>query len=321
MKPKLFESLMQRDGEFKEHVENLRHKAGMHPFLKRYCEVGVREGLFSDSVGAVGRLHDTLVQAAYPEMIGRSIITVLPTSEAMERFPLEADAVAYRYAEGAAARLSGKKNTNVDVYTNVLAESSEEWTREFLEDATWNVLDRMVEKVGRALGAEETNAVLALYGAVAAGDLAGGAAIDQQSAAMDWTGLVKLHEAVRKENWSPTVLAVNETQLHQLLTDDKFIHAQYLPSEQTNLEQGSIGSVLGMRVCASTLVPNGTAYAVDTRVASVMLLRRDITVDDWEDIKNGKYGVRATTRFGVGVLRSNAIAKMTNIATTLTAPE
>jgi HK97 family phage major capsid protein len=320
MKPKLFESLMQRDGEFKEHVENLRHKASVHPFLKRYCEVGVREGLFSDSVGALGRLHDTLVQAAYPEMIGRSIITVMPTSEAMERFPLEADAVAYRYAEGSAARLSGKKNTNVDIYTNVLSESSEEWTREFLEDATWNVMDRMVEKVGRALGAEETNAVLALYGAVAAGDLAGGAPVDQQSAAMDWTGLVKLHEAVRSENWSPTVLAVNETQLHQLLTDDKFIHAQYLPSEQTNLEQGSIGSVLGMRVCASTLVPNGTAYAVDTRVASVMLLRRDITVDDWEDIKNGKYGVRATTRFGVGILRSNAIAKMTNIATTLTVP-
>ena len=36
-----------------------------------------------------------------------------------------------------------------------------------------------------------------------------------------------------------------------------------------------------------------------------------------EEIKQGKYGVRATTRFGIGILRSNAIAKMTNIATTL----
>ncbi len=318
MKPKLFEALIQRDGEFKEHVENLRHKVSVHPFLKRYCEVGVREGLFSDSVAAVGRLHDTLVQAAYPEMIGRSIITVMPTTEAMERFPLDEKSVAYRYAEGAATRLSGKKNSTVDVYTNVLSEASEEWTREFLEDATWNVMDSMVEKVGRALGEEETSTVMTLYGAVADADLAGGAPINQSNAAMNWNGLVKLHDAVVKQNWRPTVLAVNETQLHQLLTDDKFIHAQYLPSDQTNLEQGSIGSVLGMRVQASTLVPNGTAYAVDTRVASVMLLRRDITVEDWEDIKNGKYGVRATTRFGIGILRSNAIAKMTNIATTLT---
>jgi HK97 family phage major capsid protein len=308
---------MQRDGEFKEHIENLRHKANVHPFLKRYCEVGVREGLFSDAVSALGRLHDTLVQAAYPEMIGRSIITVRPTTEAMERFPLDEKAVAYRYAEGAATRLSGKKNSTVDVYTNVLSEASEEWTREFLEDATWNVMDSMVEKVGRALGEEETNTIVALYGAVADADLAGGAPINQGGAAMNWNGLVKLHNAVRSENWKPTVLAVNEVQLHQLLTDDKFIHAQYLPAGQTDLEQGTVTSVLGMRVQASTLVPNGVAYAVDTRVASVMLLRRDITVEDWEDIKNGKYGVRATTRFGVGILRSKAIAKMTNISTTL----
>jgi HK97 family phage major capsid protein len=317
MKPRLFESLMQKDGEFKEHVENLRHKANVHPFLKRYCEVGVREGLFSDAVGAIGRLHDTLVQAAYPEMIGRSIITVRPTTEAMERFPLDEKAVAYRYAEGAATRLSGKKNSTVDVYTNVTAEASEEWTREFLEDATWNVMDNMAEKVGRALGEEETNRVIALYAAIADEDLAGGEPIDQGSAAMNWSGLVKLHNAVRAENWRPTVLAVNEVQLHQLLTDDKFIHAQYLPAGQTDLEQATVTSVLGMRVQASTLVPNGTAYALDTRVASVMLLRRDINVEDWEDIKNGKYGVRATTRFGVGILRSNAIAKMANISTSL----
>ena len=317
MKPKLFESLMQRDGEFKEHIENLRHKASVHPFLKRYCEVGVREGLFTDAVNALGRLHDTLVQAAYPEMIGRSAITVRPTTEAMERFPLDEGAVAYRYAEGAATRLSGKKNSTVDVYTNVLAEASEEWTREFLEDATWNVMDNMVEKVGRALGEEETNRIIVLYGAIADADLAGGAPINQGGAAMNWNGLVKLHNAVRGENWRPTVLAVNEVQLHQLLTDDKFIHAQYLPAGQTDMEQATVTSVLGMRVQASTLVPNGTAYALDTRVASVMLLRRDITVEDWEDIKNGKYGVRATTRFGIGVLRSKAIAKMTNIATTV----
>jgi HK97 family phage major capsid protein len=318
MKPHLFESLIQHNTEFKEHIETQRHKTNVHPFLKRYCEVGIKEGLFSDSISALGRLHDTLVQAAYPELIGRDIITVMPTAVPMERFPIDQKAVAYRYAEGAATRLSGTKNSTVDVYTNILAESSEEWTREFLEDASWNVMNNMVEKVGRALGEDETNRIIALYGSVADADLAGGAPINQGNAAMNWAGLIKMHNALRAANWKPTVLAVNEVQLHQLLGDDKFIHAQYLPSSQTNLDDGTVTSVLGMRVQASTLVPNGTAYALDTRVASVMLLRRDITVDDWEDIKNGKYGVRATTRFGLGVLRSNAIAKLTNIATTLT---
>ena len=317
MKPRLFEALMAKPNDQREVYEKLKQKTE-HPFLKRYVQMGIKEGLFSDMTGALGRMHDTLVQAAFPELIGRNIINVKSTSETMERFPLDSDAVAYRYSEGSVTRLSGKKNTLADVYTNVLSESSEEWTREFLEDATWNVMDNMVEKVGRALGIQETERILALYGAIENADLAGKAPINGSNVPLNWTGLLSLHDAVRGENWRPTVLAVSETQLHQLLNDDKFVHAQYLPSSETDIEQGSIGSVLGMRVQASTLVPNGTAYAIDTRIASVMLLRRDITVEDWEDIKTGKYGVRATTRFGAGILRSAAIAKMTNIKTTLT---
>jgi HK97 family phage major capsid protein len=317
MKPKLFESLMQKDTEFKLLVEKVKERAVTHPFLKRYMEVGVKEGLFSDMTGALGRMHDTLVEAAYPELIGRNIINVKPTTEPLERFPLDEKAVAYNYAEGAITRLSGKKTSTVDIQTNTLAESSEEWTREFAEDATWNVMDNMIEKVGRALGENETTKILSLYGAIADADLAGGAPIAGGGVALSWNGLLKLHNAVRGENWRPTVLVVHETQLHQLLNDDKFIHAQYLPSGQTDLEQGIVTSVLGMRVQASTLVPNGTAYAIDTRVAAVMLLRRDVTVEDWQDPKTGEYGVRATTRFGLGVLRSKGVAKMTNISTSL----
>jgi hypothetical protein len=317
MKPKLFESLIAKECEQRLLYEQLKLKAE-HPFLKRYIQMGIKEALFSDAAGALGRMHDTLVEAAWPELIGRNIITVRPTTEAMERFPLDAGAVAYKYAEVAITRLSGKKNSTVDISTNVLAESSEEWTREFLEDATWNVMDNMVEKVGRALGQNETETIIALYAAIAAGDLAGGAEIAGGGLVLSWAGLLALHNAVRGANLRPTVLALNEMQLHQLLNDDKFIHAQYLPSAQTDLEQGIVTSVLGMKVQASTLVPNGTAYAIDTRVAAVMLLRRDVTAEDWEDVKSGKYGVRATTRFGLGVLRANAVARMTNIKTTLT---
>jgi len=318
MKPKLFESLMEKDNEHKQFYESLKQKAAVHPFFKRYAEIGVREGLFSDMVGALGRMHDTLVEAAYPELIGRNIINVRPTTETMERFPLDVKGVAYLYAEGAATRLSGKKHSTVDISTGELAESSEEWTREFVEDATWNVMDNEVEKVGRALGEKETTKILDLYGAIAAGDLAGGAVIAQGSAVMDWAAILKLHYQVRGENWHPTVLVVNEMQLHQLLNDDKFIHAQYLPSAQTNIEQGIVTRVLGMNVQASTLVTNGTAYAIDTRVAAMMLLRRDVTAEDWEEKRSGKFGVRATTRFGLGVLRASAVAKMTGIKTTLT---
>jgi len=36
---------------------------------------------------------------------------------------------------------------------------------------------------------------------------------------------------------------------------------------------------------------------------------KDVTVDDWRDIKTNKYGLKATTRFSTATLRSNELAK------------
>ena len=52
-------------------------------------------------------------------------------------------------------------------------------------------------------------------------------------------------------------------------------------------------------------------------IAGMMQIRRDVTGEDWSDPRADKYGVKATTRFGLGILRSSAIAKITNIKTTL----
>jgi hypothetical protein len=309
---------MARDCEQKQLYEQLKGRVEANPLLKRYVKMGMKEGLFSDVSGALGQMHNSLVEAAYAELIGRNIIDVKPTTEALERFPLERRCVAYAFQDGAITRLSGSKHSTVDITCDQLAESSEEWSKEFAEDATWNVMDSFVGGIGRILGENETTKVIALYAAIAAADLATAAVLAASNAVMSWALLLSLHHAVRSENWRPTVLAVNEMQLHQLLNDDKFVNSQYLPSVETDLSQGFVTSVLGMKVQASTLVPNGTAYAIDTRVAAKMLLRRDVMMEDWADPKTGKIGVRGTTRFGLGVLRSTAVSKMTGIKTTLT---
>lgn len=322
MKPKLFEAVMaakESDPDSARKIyEALQTRASAHPFLSRYTTKGVKEGLFSDGVGAIGRMHDTLVDAAHPALVGRNIIDFVPSTEPVERFPLDVDAVAYEYAEGAGTRLSGKKNSTVDIYTNILADASEEWTKEFVEDATWNVMQNMVEKVGRALAKKETEKIIALYAAVADADLAGGDEVAGGAAVLSWATLLNAHEAVEGEDWSPNVFCGHTMQKHQLLNDDKFVKASYLPSAETDVDSASIGRALGMDCYFSTLFTNGVAYAIDTRIASKMLLRRDVTVEDWYNPQTNKYGVRATTRFGLGVLRSAGIARISNIKTTLT---
>jgi hypothetical protein len=322
MKPKLFEALMQEksagEGSSRQVYEHMKAKMITQPFLRRYADMAVKEALTSDSVGALGLMHDTLVAAAQPNLIGRNIIKVLPTNEPMERFPLDVNGVAYRFAEGSSTRLSGAKTTTVDIYTDIVAEASEEWTKQFVEDATWNVMNSMVERVGRALGKDETQRILAAYAAVANGDLAGGAEIAGGAAVLSWALLLAAHNAVENQDWSPTVFAANTLGKHQLLNDDKFIKAVYLPSETVDIQKGSVGNVLGMTTQFSSLATNTLGYAIDTDVAAVMLLRRDVTVEDWYDAKSEKYGIRASTRFGLGILRANAISRISNIKATLT---
>ena len=43
------------------------------------------------------------------------------------------------------------------------------------------------------------------------------------------------------------------------------------------------------------LVANRTAYAIDKFIAGIMLIRRDVTMEDWSDPMADKYGLKATT--------------------------
>ena len=301
---------MKTEDDVRKHIEE-------NLFFQRYKDLSAKECLFSDTVAAVGHLQQQIIQLAYPEFIGRKIINVESTKEAVERFALAGKAVGYAYAEGVATRLSGDKNQVVIVNMDNYAECSEQWTMNFIEDATPNAIDNIKQRIASALALDETETVLNLYGEVADNDLAGGEALDQGNKVMDWNAVMKLHNAVKSENWKPTVLVLNNTQLSQLLIDNRFIEYDYLPSKGTDFEAGLIREILGMKVESSTLVPNGTAYAIDKDIAGIMLLRRDVKLEDWSDPKADQYGLKATTRFGLGILRSNAVAKMTNIKTSL----
>ena len=143
MKPKLYESLMQKDAGFKEVMEKLKLKAD-HPFLKRYSALGVKEGYFSDMAGALGRMHDTMVDAAWSEMIGRSIINVMPTNEAMERFPIDAGALTNTLKALLPGSQAKKPQllTSTQTFWQTLQTSGPENTSKTLHGMSWTVQHR-----------------------------------------------------------------------------------------------------------------------------------------------------------------------------------
>jgi len=314
--PKLFEALI-KEPAFKAEFDQMVQRVQRNPFFQRYTQKGIQEGVLSDQAQALGRMHDVVIEAAKPALIGREIIWVRPTSEALERFPKAKKGKAYVMAESGKVYVVGERYDRVDVSTNVIVKAGAEWTQEFLEDATWNVMDRQVAECGRAVAELETERILSLYGAIANADLAGGAPLAGGGTAMDWAKVTALWDAVINEDLNAKVLVLHPRQVTQLWRDEKFINSLYW-GEGVDVRRGVLAETyLGMRIVSSTKCTNGVAYAIDTDIAAVMLVRRDIQTQDYEDPKGGIYGVVANERIGLGVLQSKGVAKMTNIATAL----
>jgi hypothetical protein len=314
--PKFHEALMDKDEEYRLEFEGMAKRAGNNPWVNQYCRLGMKESIFSDMAGALGKIHDTVVEAATPKLIARNIIDVRSTTEALERFEKAKKSVAYVGAEGGVTRLAGERYETVDIKTNIIVKDSVSWTKEFAEDASWNVLDRQLKALGRSVAEKETEKIIALYEAIAAGDLAGGAVIAGGAAVLSWAKVVEMWDAVEGEDFEADTMFMHSKQMSQLFTATEFINSQYMPSGGVQGGRGLIGQALTMNLFKSSKCTNGKVFANSKYPAGVMLIRRDITTETFEDPRANEYGVVATERIGYGILRSKAVSSGTNFKTT-----
>ena len=314
-KPNILKEAILRDPDLGESQWNsMVERAKSNPFTYRYGQQLIKEGILSDMANALGRMHDVVIEAAKPALIGRELIWVMPTTEAMVRFPRAKPAKAKKTAELAETWMYPEKKDTVDVKADIEIRAGAEWTKKYVEDANWNVMEHQAAEIGRAVADLETeiiyNYLVAQAGTAVTGDGDG---------VLEWVGtatspeFVGLWNALKKIDWNPKVVALHPDEVADLWNDDKFIHSFYFGSE-VDVARGVLGSsYLGMRLISSSKCTAGTVLAVDTDVAAVMLLRRDIITEPFENPKEDRYGIVASERIGLGVLRSTAIGKLTSI--------
>jgi len=303
--PKLFEAIV-KDPEIQPILPDLLKRAKSNLMVNAV----MREALLSDAANALGKMHDVVVEAAKPALIGREIIWVLPTTETLVRFPRAKLGKAHRTAELSEVWITQEKYDTIDVKADMEIKAGAEYSKKFFEDASWGVMERQTAEVGRAIAELETEKVLALYDNIAASDLAGGGAYNG-AGTLNWDGLVGFWNRVKAENFSAKVLVINPNQLADLWKQDQFIHSFYFGG-MADVRRGILGETyLGMKVVVSTKVTDGTVYCIDTDVAAVMPLRRDILAEPFENPKGDRYGIVASERVGLGVLRSKAVARGT----------
>lgn len=309
-RPNILKEAVIRNPELGEgHWGSMIDKAKANPWY----EVPIREGILSDIADALGRMHDVVVEAAKPALIGRELVTVMPVKDALVRFPKAKLAKAYKSGEFAEVFMVGEKYETQDIKCDIEIRAGAEYTKRFFEDASWPVLERQTAEVGRAVADLETKII---YDYLVAN--AGTAITGDSDGVLEWWGtaatpeFVGLWGALKALNYNPDVVALHPDEILDLWNDEKFIHAFYFGKE-VDVRRGVLGDVyLGMRLISSSKCTAGTVIALEKAYA-LLLVRRELITEPFENPKEDRYGIVASERIGLGITRTKAVGKLTSI--------
>jgi len=270
----------------------------------------MKEYVLSDVSQALGKVYDLAVEAAKKRAVGRDIIRVVATANPKVRFYLSKRGAVWRISEGPPMQTPEHFDA-VDVNVNYEYGYDALFSQAYLEDVPFNVIEGAVQDAAQLLEEQLTKDAVALYEGIAAGDLAGGAEISATSAGtLAWADLVKAWNAVRKAGYKPDVAMVHSDQVADLWSDDKFIHSFYF-GERVDVGRGLLGETyLGFRIVETDLCTAAKVHLIDTSKAAVLLLRRDILTQPYEERLS--QGVVCTIRYGLGTLRKDAVARIVN---------
>ena len=295
-------------GEFSwEH--DFVEKARANPLYTRV----MKEAVLSDISGALGYVHELAIEASRRMAVGRDIIWVLPTKQSMVRFYLAEKGKVWRIADGPPLTTGERFNT-VDISVDREYGYDALFSQSYIEDVPFDVIQSAIADATRLLEEQITLDIRNLYEGIPAANLAGGAEISAStSGTLTWKDIVTAVQKVRAEGWNPNVAIVHPDQVADLFNDEKFINGFYPSSEGTDIERGILGGTyLGVKIVETDIFTSTKCHVLDTTKAAVLLMRRDITTQPYEIPEKLLSGALCSIRYGLGTLRENAVARITN---------
>lgn len=270
---------------------------------KEFKEKTFREALMTGTEGAVAKLLATVWESALPKLIGRQAVQVMTGTTPSIRVPIASKAVAYQVGEIGGAPETAEKYT----YTEIVARL---WqcipvvSRSLVEDCMWDVIERQYAEAGRAMAEAETNEILV-----------GLIADAENTAAADTTNTLKLSDiaiAVGKIgslNRDADTIILHPTDYAQLIQDTAISYVMYFGGNVA--QTGIIPQLLGCNVLVSSKQTVKTCTVLDKAHAAVLFVRRDVTVEDYEDPIKDLAGAVVTSRFRYKIVDANSVYTIT----------
>lgn len=256
------------------------------------------------------KIYDTLIEAVEKNKIPREQIAtyVAPSGIPGSSIDIDyetSDSLAVReIAEGAAVPLDVVEYTSTN-YKPKKYGVRPLITKEMQEDGKFDLLLQNISRAGKEMAENETSLIVTDALDNAANTISGGASI---TVANITRGMQYLEDS----DYVPTTMFVGPEVANDLRNIDTFVDADKLGSTEMRMN-GFVGKLFGMDVIrvSGNLMTTTTAYIIDKNEAIVLVEKRPITVEQYDDLTHDMSGAVVTQRLKAGVRRSSAICKIT----------
>ena len=259
-------------------------------------------------------VYKTVIEGAEPFKCMREVVPTVNTNSYSVRFVKgEAGTYADQVAEGGAINIDTQTYSKTDITINKYG-TRPLITNELIEDALFDVVELELKKAGARLENKLNRVILAalVAGITTNTSNPGGAHIEVSDIALAIS-------KVKKQNYLPDILVTHPTAEGYLLQDSNLAYTSYAGSPGA-IRQGDIGSkLMGLTPYTCTATDAADPTWDDTTAASditalvlskadigALCMRRDVTVEQYDDPIHDLIGMSCTMRYGFGVLREKA---------------
>ena len=273
----------------------------------------------SDSTLVQEEVYKTVIEGAEPIKCFREAVPIIKTDSYSVRFIKgESGSYASKIPEGGAIEIDtqtySKQDVTIEKYgTRPLI------TNELIEDGLFDVVELELKKAGQrmenTLNREMLNTILTNVTTNTLSPASTHIAVSDIATAVG---------KVKKSNYIPDILITHPTAEGYLMSDSNLAYIAYAGTPDT-LRGGNLGSrLLGLKpyTCTATDADSSpvwddtnagsdvTALVYSKNDLGVIAMRRDITIERYDDPIHDLVGISVTMRFGTGVLRETAGCKI-----------
>jgi hypothetical protein len=259
-------------------------------------------------------VYNTISQGAEPWKCMREIVPIIKTDSYSVRVVKgETGTYAEDLAEGANVPIDNQVYTKEDITIKKIG-TRPLITNELIEDCLFDIVNLELQKAGMRMENKLNRDILVeILTDTTTTD------IDPADAHLAVTDLARARASVATENYMPDKCLFHPTAEGYLIQDSNLAYASFAGTADT-LHTGSIPKLLGMTPYTCSVTTGTTAHywdstdaanhyyglVLDSKAHTYLAMRRDLTVEQYDDPIHDLKGISCTMRYGVGCIQPKA---------------